>query len=201
MKLKSAFFAILFLLFTLDTFAQDSKAVIKQQFTTYLSALINKDFKKSVEYLPEDFLKLYSKAQMIQVMNKAFNNPDFHFQIKDSEILSVGDISKTEGKYYSLLKYSNSIHMKFKNVENETEEDKKERLQILKSSLEESFGAKNVKLSEDTEVFELYSEKEVYAISFDGKSDWRFLVLDSEQLPILKKLLPAKLFNQIPKAG
>ena len=81
----------------------------------------------------------------------------------------------------------------------ESEDEKKFRINLMKLSLEESFGSENVKYNFRNDFFEIKSIKNAYAISKNGKDDWKFLVLEKNQDIILKKLLPEELSSQIRK--
>lgn len=198
MRFKLSFFAITLILLTHFASAQNSKSVIEARFNEYLTALVSKDFNKAMNYLPDDFFKIVPKNHMIEALEKAFNTPGVEFELRMPKIMAIGDVFQEEKKYYSLLKYSNIMIMKIRDGEdNLTKEEKENKFNVIQNSLNNSFGAENVKLNEKDDSFEIYSEKDAYAVSNDGKTNWRFLVLEKDQKPILKKLLPAKLYQKI----
>ena len=64
-------------------------------------------------------------------------------------------------------------------------------------SFEKNFGSENVKYNKETDFFEILVEKQVYTISQDGKTDWKFLVIEKKQKVLLEKLLPKELVDKI----
>lgn len=174
---------------------QDYKTEIRSDFTAYLDALTKKQFEKSTAYLVPGLFEIIPKAQMIKAMEQAFNNPDMEFELKDSRILSVNDSKLIQQKYYAMMTYSNMMNMRFKAEKGETVQDKKDRIEMLRESMAQTFGEKNVTYNSATDYFEIYSEKEVYAISDNGKTEWKFLVLEKNQKALLEKLLPAELVH------
>lgn len=150
----------LILLFTgLVATAQDYKKQIETQFSEYLNAIVTRDFEKSMDYIVDDFFTIIPREQMVSLMDKTFNNPEIEFEIKDQKILKVNDVEEIDSKFYALLSYSNKMNMKFKGEASEATDEKETRNNLIKSSLETSFGAENVKYDAECGVFEIYSEK------------------------------------------
>ena len=130
-------------------------------------------------------------------MEQTFNNPTMEIEIKNPKILTINDSEIIENKYYSQLTYSNQMNFKMNSEEEETDDEKKMRINLTKLSFEQSFGAENVKYNEKTDFFEIYSEKDVFGISINGKTNWKFLVLDKDSKIILDKILPKVLAEKI----
>lgn len=177
--------------------AQDYKQNIEGEFTEYLNSIVNMEFEKSMGYITPEFFEIVPKSQMIQVMEQTFNNPTMDFEIKNPKILAINDFQKIEDKYYTLLTYSNQMDIKMRSEEEETEDEKKMRLNLTKTAFEQTFGLDNVKYNEETEFFEIQSQKDVYAISINGETDWKFLVIEKNQKMILEKILPKELSEKI----
>ena len=197
MKIKTVVLTILLLSVFSTTFSQNNKKEIELQFTEYLNSIVNREFEKSMNYITDDFFKIIPKAQMISLMEKVFNNPDMEFEIKSPKIIRIEDSELIEQKYYSLLTYSNLLNMKFLGEKEETAAEHKSRINLTELSLDNTFGADNVKYNEKTDFFEVYSEKQVYAISENGETGWKFVVLEKNQKPILEKILPKQLTEKI----
>ena len=89
------------------------------------------------------------------------------------------------------------MNMKFNSEGEETEDENRIRINLTKLSLEQTFGSDNVKYNEETEIFEIQSQKNVYGISKNGETDWKFLVIEKNQKAILDKLLPKELAEKI----
>jgi hypothetical protein len=190
MNIKRTLLTILFLTICTIGIAQDYKENIKSELTEYLNALVNKEFEKSFEYIAPEFFEIVPKSQMIKLMEQTFNNPTMEIEIKNPKILTINDSEIIENKYYSQLTYSNQMNFKMNSEEEETDDEKKMRINLTKLSFEQSFGAENVKYNEKTDFFEIYSEKDVFGISINGKTNWKFLVLDKDSKIILDKILP-----------
>lgn len=186
------------LVFVFSTaFTQNGKAEIESDFTDYVNLLINQDFEKSVDYIPESFFLILPKETLLTAMKQAFNNPDMVIKLKDPKILKVRNIEKIEEKHYSKLTYSNIMEMKSIGEEDEEEDEKEMRLALIKMGLDKSFGSKNVEYNAETEYFTIYVEKDVYAISENGETNWKFLTIEKKQKEILNLLLPKKLADKI----
>ena len=197
MNIKRTLLTTLFLTICTIGIAQDYKENIKSEFTEYLNSLINMEFEKSFEYITPEFFEIVPKSQMIKLMEQTFNNPTMDIEIKNPKILTVNDSEKIENKYYSLLTYSNQMNLKIISEEEETEDEKKMRINLTKLSFEQNFGSENVQYNEKTEFFEIQSQKDVYGISENGETNWKFLVLEKDSKIILDKILPKELAEKI----
>ncbi|PKG42629.1 hypothetical protein [Psychroflexus sp. MES1-P1E] len=190
---------LILLSLTISTFgiSQDYKKNIESEFTEYINSIVNMEFEKSMEYMTPELFEIVPKSQWIKIMEQGFNNPEMEFEIINPKILTINDSQKIENKYYSLLTYSNQINMKIYGQESESEDEKTMRINLAKMSLEQNFGSQNVVYNEKTEFFEIQSQKDVYGISKNGETDWKFLVLEKKQKAILDKILPKELSEKI----
>lgn len=174
----------------------ENQNTIKTDFYKYLDAISNKEFSKSMDYIVPEFFEIIPKEQMIKAMEQTFNDPEMEFDLKDPKILEIGNIKEVNNRFYSKLRYSNLMNMKIvSEEEEETEEEKKMQNSLMKLSFEQIFGSANVEYDSETNFFQIYSEKEVIAISDNGKTDWKFLVVDEEQNFILEKLVPEEVIK------
>lgn len=173
--------------------AQDVKQHIANEFTAYQDAIAAGDFEVAMEYISPDFFTIYPKESIIELMETTFNNPSITFEIKDLKIENIEDLKEIDGKHYALLNYSNRMLMKFHQEGEENEENKKSRLAMTQLSLEQTFGSNNVQYDPKTDFFGVAAGKSVYAISANGKTDWKFLVLEKDQKEILQRILPREL--------
>lgn len=191
MRFKSTFLVVLFCLFTINAFSQGAKSVVESEFKTYLATLANKDFKRAVDYLPEELLQYVTKEQMLEFLDQTFNSPAFDYEFRNNRILKVGDISKIEQKHYAKLRYSHTMVMKLLNQDgNETPKERTTKMNDIKALMDADFGAENVKINENA--FEIFVEKDVIAISKDGKTDWRFLLVNKDQRKMIEQIFPAE---------
>lgn len=197
MNIQKQLITLLFITVSSIALAQETKNQIQADFTNYLNSIVNMELEKSLDYMPTEFFDIIPKAKMLEVMKQTFNNPDMEIDIKNPTILKIDDAQKIENKYYSLLTYSSQMDMKINGEEQETEEDKKLRISMTKTAFQQSFGAENVVYNDTTGFFEIQSQKDVYGISDNGKTGWKFLVLEKNQKVILEKLLPAQLIENL----
>lgn len=197
MNIKTCLSAIVITLLSLNAFSQEKE--IRSGFNDYINTIISGDYEKSVNFIAEEFFEIVPKEQMVLLMEKTFNNPEMEFEMKDVKILDVGEVAEINGKYYAPLTHSNIIRMKFLNSdeEEETEDQYKLRMTLTKQSFDQMFGAGNVKYEEETGFYEIYAEKQVYAISKNGQTGWKFIVIEKQQIPILKKVLPKQILDNI----
>ena len=197
MNIKKQLVTILFIAISTIAIAQDTKNEIQVDFTNYLNSIVNMELEKSLNYMPDEFFEIIPKVKMLEAMKQAFDNPSMEIEIKNPIILKIDDAQKIENKYYSLLTYSSQMNMKINGEGQETEEDKSMRISLTKTAFQETFGSENVVYDEKSGFFEIQSEKDVYGISQDGKTRWKFLVLEKNQKMILEKLLPAQLIKDL----
>lgn len=182
---------------SLSSFGQDSKKEIERLFYEYLQSIIERDFEKSMNYISDDFFKIVPKEQLVLALEKTFNNPEMEFEIKEPRILDIKDSEVIEKKHYAVLTYSNKIEMKFLTNNEETEDEYNTRTSLINNSLGQTFGQENVLFDQENGSFEIYSEKQVYCISDDGLSEWKFIVIEKRQKPILVKILPNVLTDRL----
>jgi len=195
--MKKVLFAILIFSVGVTGYAQDYKKEIEKEFLEYVNLLIDMEFEKSMNYILPDFFEIIPKSQMITLMEQSFNNPSIEIKLTNPIINKIDDSQKIEEKFYSFLTYSNQMNIKILGEEGESEVDKKDRINLTKASFENTFGKENVIYNEKTEFFEIKTEKNVYAISSNGETDWKFLTIEKNQKAILEKLLPKKLTEEL----
>ncbi|WP_028377218.1 hypothetical protein [Leeuwenhoekiella sp. MAR_2009_132] len=184
----------LFASFTIH--AQNYKSTIKSTFSEYLDAIVNSDFEKAMDYMLPEFFDIIPRAQLVSIMEQTFNNPQMSFKIRNPEVLRVEDAQEIEDKFYAMLTYANDMDMQLKGEENETEEQKAMRTGLTQAAFAQSFGKDNVKYKDSTDSYTIHAEKEVIAISNNGTTDWKFIVLENRQNGMLEKLVPAALLEQ-----
>lgn len=178
----------------------ENQQSIKSDFISYLDAIISKDFDKSMDYIIPEFFDLIPKSMMIDIMEETFNNPEMEFDLKEPKIMYLGKIKNVEGRYYSKLKYSNLMDVKFIDDEEEEEttevEGEEEMLHsLMMLSFEKTFGKGNVTYDETNNIYKILSKKDVIAISDNGKSDWKFLVIEEAQRFLLEELVPKQVID------
>lgn len=189
-----------------SAFCQSTKTVkeeiykdnINKAFVEYNNHILNQEFEKSMEFMLPEFFEIIPKSQMILLMKQTYNNPDIEFEMDKPKDILIGDVKKIEGKYYSKINYSFNIKMKFNNTEkSDVVEENKLTQNLMKLTLEKSFGTGNVKFDEQTEFYDIHSIKDAYGVSIDGESDWKFVIVEKKQKFILEKILPKELTENL----
>ncbi|UZO82377.1 hypothetical protein NBT05_07850 [Aquimarina sp. ERC-38] len=171
---------------------------IKKDLKQYLQHIVNKEFEESMDYMPSEFFDIFPRSQMLLVMENALNIPDVEMNFKNPRIESIEKSVKIKRKYYSFITYSTVTSIKMlDDFSDETLDEKTFRINLIKLSLEKGFGSNNVAYKSRTDSFEIKTSKNAYAISKNGKSNWKFLVLEEEQKIVLEKILPKDLHSKI----
>ncbi|MFC4815548.1 hypothetical protein [Flavobacterium sp. GCM10023249] len=197
MKPKKLFYTIFIFMMSLTITAQEYKKVIKNEFNEYMTFIEAKNFKKALDFvLPESF-QIIPKAQLLKLLEQSYNDPSYKIEFKNSTIFDIGDVQKFGKKYYSLLNYSTQMDMKIMNTNDLTAEGKKTLIDHTISVYQKVYGADNVRYNSGTDFFEIIIQRPVYAISNDGKINWKFLVVEKQQMSMLEKLLPKELIDKI----
>lgn len=192
---------ILLLLVSNFTFGQSVeiyKENLKRDFIEYNELIIKQEFEKAMNFMLPEFFEIIPKSQMILLMKQVYNNPDLEFKVEKPKDIEYGKPKKIEVKYYSEITYSYDIKMKFNNVdESDDEEQNQLNRNLIKLTLEKTFGSGNVKFDEETEFYEIHSIKNAFGISENGTSDWKFVVVEPNQKFILEKILPNELTDKL----
>ncbi|WP_111672077.1 hypothetical protein [Algoriphagus litoralis] len=192
---------ILLLLVSNFTFGQsekDYKENLNSDFHEYNELILKQEFDKALDFMLPEFFEIIPKSQMILLMKQVYNNPDLEFEAEKPKDIEYGEPKKIEAKYYSEITYSYDIKMKFNTIEErDDEEQNKLNRNLLKLSLEKTFGSGNVEFNEETEFYEIHSIKNAFGISENGMSDWKFIVVEPQQKFILEKILPKELTEKL----
>ena len=174
----------------LPFFAQEMKTGIENQFRDYNNLIVEKKLEKALDlYANEDFLKMFPKEQLVDLMNQMFNSPELEFKIDKPENIVVSDqVVEERGQKFVKVTYLQKIQMKLVGSELKVED--------LQSALQGEFGYDNVKLDPSTGYFYISSVKEAAASSSDSKN-WKFTVLEKKQIPVLKAFIPEQFLREL----
>lgn len=171
---------------------------INKDFIEYNDLILKQEFEKSMDYMLPDFFEIIPKKQMVLLMKQIYNNPDLEFKAEKPKNIEYGKPKMIGEKYYSKIIYSYDIEMKFNNVEESEDKEQSELSRnLMKLTLEKTFGSGNVKFNKETKFYEIHSIKNAFGISANGVSDWKFIVVESNQKFILEKILPKELTENL----
>lgn len=165
---------------------------IKTDFLRYNDLLSKKQFKESMEYIYPKFFDLVSKQEMIGLLEQSLNNPDVVFNMERPSEIKVAKIQEIDNQFYSIISFLGIFKMKFKN-DNATEQIQ------TKTDLTNTFGEEHVTYNGKTGFYTIRTKKYAVAISNNRASDWKFLDVDPNQMPILEKLLPKQIVETVQK--
>jgi len=184
------FIFFLLLMISVSGFSQNFSDDIRNQFLDYNQLMINKEFEKALDrYANEDFLQLVPRDQMLDTMDLVFNSKEMEFKTYPPENIIVEDnILKSGNKTYLKLNYNQRIDMKF--LSNEIPKEQ------LLAALQREFGSGKVKFNDQTQFYEIHTQKEAVASSSNLKS-WKFTVLEKNQFSLLSRFLPRELLSNM----
>lgn len=189
------------LLVSNSTFGQTDenyKENLNKDFIEYNDLILNQEFEKAMDFMLPEFFEIIPKNQMILLMKQVYNNPDLEFKADKPKDIEYGKPKKIKGKYSSEITYSYNIKIKFNTVDkSENEEQNELNRNLMKLTLEKTFGSGNVKFNEETEYYEIHSIKNAFGISENGTSDWKLVVVEPKQKFILEKILPEEFTEKL----
>lgn len=195
MKRHTLYLCFLFTFISCGLFAQEYKNAAKAQFLHYTGLVINKDFRSASEFIIDELFAIIPKEQMITAMEAVFNMPGFNYTIDSPKVLQVSDSTIADSSYFLKLRYSNILRMKFDTEQDSASTDTSlAENELLTLTLQSKFGEENVKYNQHTGFYDIYSVKDVIAKSANLR-DWKFVVMEEDKLPFLKKLLPKELLE------
>lgn len=177
--------------------AQSAQENLAKDFEKYYNLVVDMKIEESMDFVIEDFFEILPKETFISIFENLFNNPEFEFKFETGEISNISKVIKHKDAYYMV--FTNNAAMKMKiNPEDkdETEADRDIRNNLTELAFVAKFGKENVSFQKETQFFTIYPKTRVCAKSFNGKTDWKFLNLEADQMEILKKIIPKKVIKQ-----
>lgn len=191
--MKTKFFTILFILFSIFSFAQ-AKATsddqsIRKSLVYFVNTIKYKKIDQAVECIYPKFFTIISKEQMTQLLNMTYNNPLLKVEVQD---MKFGNIEKPElisGEHFSIVNY----FLKLKCDVSAMNEDMKKK---IGEAMISKYGKGNVKFVQNEGSYIINADMRACAISKD-KKNWKFLILEKQYKPQLVKILPKKILDKI----
>jgi len=196
MNLKHTFTLLFFLVLSISSFAQDYKENIRNRFTQYTKHLLDQDFDKSMDYLPEAIFTIVPRTQMVEIFEQVFNNKAVEMKMISFDIKEITNTRKIDSCYYVGIKYTSVISMKYISDTTSSSDSKANRISMTKAALANTFGSDNVKVDEVTETYTISPTKKSWAISKNGQDGWKFVNVDPKQRVLMEKILPKQLIDE-----
>lgn len=196
MNINRTLILLFFTLTSLTSLAQEYKTNIKQRFTEFNQYMVKGEFNKSMDYIPEAIFTIVPRAEMVKMFEQLLKNKDMEVKFIGFDIKEIADVRKIDTCYYVKIKYLSAMTLKMKISDTETADEKSTRLSMTKEAFANTFGSDNVKLDELTETFTIHPIKNSWAISKNGKTEWKFVNIEPKQRLIMEKVLPKVLIEE-----
>lgn len=177
------------------TFAQDYKQNIERNFLAYMQAMAEKDVSTAIEYLHDSFFEVVDKATLLELMEQSLNNPDVESNIGEVQVLEIENKTEIEGNYYSKLGFSTQVFMRF--INNKASANSPIQQKVLRGTFNRMYGEENVDYNPDTFVWTLLQKKQAVAISDNGITGWKFIVLEKGQEALMSQMLPKQILEDL----
>jgi hypothetical protein len=124
------------------------------------------------------------------------NDPSLEIVLKNSKILSIAKPKHLDTLSYSKVKYSFEMSLKYlETPDNPLPND--ETLNFTLGIFKNMYGDENVKLDSANKKFEIFAEKELLMLKSKSVESWKVLGLEKNLLPILKKILPTEIIEDL----
>jgi hypothetical protein len=186
---------LIVLISSINSFSQQEE--IQSDFEDYLELIQSQQFEKAMDYMYPEFFELMSKEMMVSLMEQTFNTPELTISLSDPTIDSVGVVEYLDSMYFAPVNYTHIMTMKFNQGEGDTDEDIKFRDEMAVASLKIKFGEYKVTYDSVSKEMLITSSKLVYARSKNGKTNWKFIELDPENMFMIKSMLPEEIYNRV----
>jgi len=190
-RMKKLFLLIL-LSFSLFSCSQEKSEIstIKSDFEKFILNIQNKNIGEAVNCIYPKFFEIVPKEQMRQMLEVTYNNPHLGISINKFNIDEVKNPEKINNEYFTSINYTFDLDLKLNS------DELKRKKEILQAGLERKFGPTNVNFENENQIFHINSSKKAIGISKNGKSDWKFIVIENEYKPYLLRVLPEKIINE-----
>ena len=197
--MKSSLILLLALMFNAfcSIEAQNVNENIEKGFVEMQSAIMNKDFKKSVEYIADELFKVIPKDQLISVLELTFNNPQMEIELSLPENISISIQMKEGGKYYSILSFPSIQKIRLLDPNGLPLSKDDEKVISMRSAFESVAGADNVTFDDESMFFTVIIDQKAVAISENGKVGWKYMNFDKSQATLFEQLLPKTVIEKL----
>jgi hypothetical protein len=159
---------------------------ITERLNQYFEATKAKDWDTVLDLLYPKLFELVAREDMRQLFMDMEGN-GMELNMKDFEIRNISAPITYEAQQYALVDYNGALNIRFTSQAYQDPEV----IGMLQKSLQESYGADNVKHLEADNSFDINIQKALYAISPEHNNEWTFIESDMEGSEALKQLIPA----------
>ncbi|WKS95875.1 hypothetical protein [Riemerella columbina] len=172
--------------------AQNKNAELISQFENYHQLLIEQKYAEAIDrYTPEAILRIYPKKQLVESMEKLFNNRKFKTVMQIPMAINIQDFDfEKQGDKYRILSANQGLNLEI--LDAQIIKNKDEILPFF----ERKFGKENVKYDDTHHQILVQSKIEAVALSQDGAA-WKFLLTDQAPASLLQKILPKEVWTHL----
>lgn len=184
--------AILFLLsFAITSgFAQKQlQEHFEKDLISYTTAFNNKDWNRLTEMMYPPLFKLMSKENMLQVLGQ-MDKLGISMSTDFKSIDSMSDIVEYKNEKYCKIAYFGIINVTLSGP-------MAQGSSLLQIQFEQEFGKENVNYQKNTNSFTIDAHRSMLAVANKKSDNWKYIDIDSPQAKGLKKLIPAKVQQQL----
>ncbi|MEL6561129.1 MAG: hypothetical protein AAFQ94_23255 [Bacteroidota bacterium] len=177
--------------------AQDVKKNIEDGFVEMQSAIIKKDFEKSVGFIADEIFTIVPKDQMASLLEMTFNNPQMEIVLRLPENIKVSEPQKEGDKYYAVLSFPNIQKLRMLDTNGLPLGLDNEMVKGMNANFIAAAGEDNVSFDDETRFFTVTVNQKAVAISENGKDGWKYLNYDKAQAAALAPLLPKVIVEKL----
>lgn len=179
--------------------AQDYKKEISSTFVRYFRFYIDNQMDSALNYLDEDIFQYCPRDVLMQSYQFVMKNPQISYEVNLPENIVVGDKQQVENKFYALVSYDSQLKFALhpQLLQNETDSAKTVRINHTLAYLRKMPGTKQADYDSSSDMYMTNVSRKIYAVSSDGLSNWKLLILSDRQRLILEKILPYELLESL----
>ncbi len=191
---------VLFCLLALTStnlFSQSDKDAILQTFSEYSTHVVDKNNAKLVEYLHPGMFEIAPKKMLIEMMDKAFEDPSIAMSFGAMRIDSLSDIMIDEANKYCLIYHNFDLKMDMlpSNDSEEAMNETRKGAVYAYEFMQQAYGEENVEFDKENASFKILITSQTFAINDDKTDGWKFIEAKKEAHIILENILPANVFS------
>jgi len=182
---------LLLLSFVITTgFSQKQlKNHFEKDIISYTTAFNNKNWNKVTQMMYPRIFEMMSKEKMLMVLEQMDNlgvnmTTDFKSIDKVSKVVESGNEKYCKIQYFGLIKVKLSGLMS-------------QGSSLIQPQFDQEFGKENVKYNETNNSFTIQAHRSMIAIADKRSDHWKYIDVNSPQAKSLKKLIPAKVQQQL----
>lgn len=155
----------------------------------YTTAFNNKQWNTVTQMMYPPIFEMMSKDNMLMALGQMDNlgikmTTDFRSVDKISKVVDYGKEKYCKIQYYGVIKVKLTGLMS-------------QGSSLIQPQFEQEFGKKNVKYNEISNSFTIQAHRSMVAIADKKSNDWKYIDVNSPQAKGLKRLIPAKVQQQL----